>query len=128
MTNVTAKQKQRLQQLVHALCSNKYKQGTEMLYNATTTELCWGGVAIDIYFNKTHQGYWEAKEDSKYYIATLTQTGEKYRVHVPQEVLNWYGLTWNECAKLSDMNDTESTFRQIADVISLEKLAIKTKK
>ena len=122
MREVTPKQKQRLRTLINALTNNKYKQGVEMLYNTTTTEWCWGGVAIDIYFNNTHQGYWEAKEDSKYGVAAITQTGEKYKVHVPIDVLNWYGITLEEHNMLTDMNDTEQTFKQIAEVISKEKL------
>ncbi len=122
MRKVTPKQKQRLRKLINALTNNKYKQGVELLYNTTTTEWCWGGVAIDIYFNDTHQGYWEAKENSKYGVATITQTGEKYKVHVPIDVLNWYGLTLEEHNMLTDMNDTEHTFKQIATAITKEKL------
>ena len=122
MNNITSKQKQRLRNLVNALSTNKYKQGVEMLYNTQTTEWCWGGVAIDVYFDHTHQGYWEAPEDSKYGIAHLTKAGEDYRVHVPLEILSWYGLTEDDSIKLTDMNDTEHTFKQIASTITNDKL------
>ena len=118
MNNITLKQKQRLRQLINALSINKYKQGVLALYNSNTTEWCWGGVAIDIYFENTHQGYWEAKDDSIYGVAHFTQESRTAYVHVPVEVLKWYGLDLEESMTLTDMNDTESTFKQIADVLS----------
>lgn len=116
MQTPTSKQKQRLRVLINALTNGAYIQGEGLLFNEYTTQWCWAGVATDIYFNTTNNGHWVHPENSKYGIAT-TNSGKEERVNLLPEIQVWYGINKYHTNMLTDMNDTENSFTQIATYI-----------
>lgn len=108
------------------LKSGAYKQGKTVLRKGN--EFCCLGVLCDMYAQKhPGKGRWEKNNDAGCNIyAFVTEEGDDCS-YLPPEVLEWAGIslsngtfrpseaTNSQC--LVDLNDTGSSFSQIADII-----------
>jgi hypothetical protein len=102
------------QKWVSALRSGDYKQGQNFL--RTDNGFCCLGVLCDLYI-KENNVEWELVNNGNYYEF-------QYKVAaLPLSVIEWSGvegynpLVNDEIGTLSELNDSGSTFEQIADVI-----------
>jgi hypothetical protein len=109
---VTTEMEPQVKQLwVEALRSGRYKQGKGVLRN-TEDEYCCLGVLCDIHDDQIWK---QSYEHSYTYLLE--------EVFVPLEVQRWSGITHNgiltyeEDHNLVHLNDTGSSFEEIADLI-----------
>lgn len=95
---------------IRALRSGKYQQAREQLREDGA--FCCLGVACDI----SKQGKWLAND--AYLVGDNARTG-----FMPRPIKNMVGLTELEETSLSNLNDSGSTFIEIADTLELLTLA-----
>ena len=77
------------------------------------------GVMADVYIAQNPKlAYWEDDIDvrfpSKFILKAI---GEPWRLDIPQEVLDWYGLTREQSNQLWVMSARGYTFQQIGEAI-----------
>lgn len=116
-----------MQSLAQALIDgNKYKWQTSPasalrhvtskagLYHYTVT-----GVMADVYITQNPKlAYWEDDQDSKFPSKFILKAiGEPWRLDVPQEVLDWYGLSREESNQLWVASARGFSFVQIGEAI-----------
>lgn len=94
---------------VSALQSGEYKQGTGLLHR--DDKFCCLGVLCDLHAKETGN-LWEGSEHSSHYLYAL--------VIPPGEVMEWAGLESDAANNLTQMNDTGTSFEQIARVIEID--------
>ena len=100
-----------MQKWVSALRSGKYKQGKALLRSAQN-EYCCLGVLCDLMSPDT----WKRPYGSGYYYDNSISS-------LPSSTISWSGMTSSlgrvssESASLAYMNDSGSTFNDIADII-----------
>lgn len=116
---------------VDALKSGEYKQATGCLKN--TKGYCCLGVLTDLYHKETGIGFWREMNGQSFFYPHAIAGSEATRL--PFSVCEWAGIdpsnqgrygalptsvsspTGFSCNSLADLNDHDTPFEQIADVI-----------
>jgi len=77
------------------------------------------GVMADVYItHNPNLAYWEPDADVRFPSKfILRSNGEPWRLDIPQEVLEWYGLTREQSNQLWVMSARGYTFQQIGEAI-----------
>jgi hypothetical protein len=99
-----------------ALRSGEYKQGTDRLYSLDGSFCCLG-VLADIFIREMG-GKWKWEKDD-HYVHYIFSGCYKDIYLLPMEVREWAGKIENE-KRLATLNDSGSTFEEIAKVIEKE--------
>lgn len=107
-----------------ALRSGKFKQGKEEL-RTLENKFCCLGVLCDIYRKETKLGKWCKYHKNKFYFTNTKKSKQKFKSQglLPLSVQQWAELTYcnpliaDKQMSLASLNDSGSTFQEIADII-----------
>lgn len=99
--------------LRHVIISNELSR-THDSYHYTVL-----GVMADVFITVSEQAYWEDDADSKFPSKFILKTkeDEPWRLDIPQEVLDWYGITREQSNQLWIMSARGYNFDQIGKSI-----------
>ena len=104
----------RLQLFTDALQSGQYDKGELLFHNPEYNTWCALGVAIDVYFDNTQNGYWEVQSPATKTAAIVLPGKTEHYIFMPEPVKEWYGFSTQDTYDIIDLNDTDHSFYDIA--------------
>jgi hypothetical protein len=106
-----------------ALRGGKFKQGKNEL-RTKENKFCCLGVLCDIYRKETKLGKWGKNDYGNFHFTHTKKSKDSFNATgvLPFEVKQWAGLSdcnpsINGSETLAKLNDSRSTFQEIADII-----------
>ena len=106
-----------------ALRSGKFKQGKEEL-RTLENKFCCLGVLCDIYRKETKLGKWGKNRFNRFHFTNTKKNNQKFEDQgvLPLSVQQWAELPERNPSiykqmSLANLNDSGSTFQEIADII-----------